>query len=174
MANVPAAPGMPNTLPSPAGMHSPQPHDAATCDMCRDDGGEVLLRHEKLRIVLVDDALYPGFCRVIWRAHVPELTDLPPADRSLLMMVVCKVEQAMRQAMAPHKVNLASLGNMTPHLHWHVIPRFPADAHFPQPVWGVQQRTPDTAWFDAQRALLPALRDAIAAQCATLGAGGMV
>jgi diadenosine tetraphosphate (Ap4A) HIT family hydrolase len=42
--------------------------------------------------------------------------------------------------MHPDKINLASLGNMTPHLHWHVIPRFKQDKHFPQPIWGVPQR----------------------------------
>ena len=146
-------------------------HDPAACELCRDDGGEVLFRHAKLRIVLVDDVHYPGFCRVVWQDHVPELTDLAPAERSLLMTVVCKVEQAMRHAMAPYKINLASLGNMTPHLHWHVIPRFEDDAHFPQPVWGRQQRTPDAALMAARTALLPALRRAIGAQCATLASG---
>ena len=29
---------------------------------------------------------------------------------------------------------------MTPHLHWHVIPRWHDDRHFPEPVWGKVQR----------------------------------
>lgn len=143
-------------------------HDAATCDLCRDVGGELLFQHPQLRVVLVADALYPGFCRVIWQQHVQEMTDLSPASRSLLMQVACKVEQALRDVLQPDKINLASLGNMTPHLHWHVIPRFAEDAHFPQPVWGQQQRTPAPAWLAAKAARLPQLRDAIAAQCATL------
>ena len=142
-------------------------HDPA-CELCRDAGGEVLFQHDALRVVLVSDALYPGFCRVVWQAHVAEMTDLPPASRSLCMQVVCKVEQAMRAVLHPDKINLASLGNMTPHLHWHVIPRFADDAHFPQPVWGVQQRTPGAAWLAARTALVPRLRAAIAAECATL------
>jgi diadenosine tetraphosphate (Ap4A) HIT family hydrolase len=36
----------------------------------------------------------------------------------------------------PDKINLASFGNVVPHLHWHVIPRFEDDAHFPAPIWG--------------------------------------
>jgi diadenosine tetraphosphate (Ap4A) HIT family hydrolase len=27
-----------------------------------------------------------------------------------------------------------------PHLHWHVIPRFADDAHFPDPVWASRRR----------------------------------
>ena len=140
----------------------------AGCDLCSDAGGETLFAHPLLRVVLAGDVLYPGFCRVVWQEHVQEMTDLAPAHRSLCMQVVCRIEQALRDVFAPHKINLASLGNQTPHLHWHVIARFEADAHFPNPVWGQQQRTPDAAWLATQRALLPQLRAAVTAQCATL------
>jgi diadenosine tetraphosphate (Ap4A) HIT family hydrolase len=104
-------------------------------------GGEVLWRDAACRVVLVGDPDYPGFCRVIWNAHVREMTDLAAAEQRHCMRVVCAVEQALRVALNPHKINLASLGNLTPHLHWHVIPRFADDAHFPHPVWGKRQRT---------------------------------
>ena len=105
------------------------------------DGGEVVYRNDFLRVVLVDDADYPGFCRVICNTHISEMTDLEIPQRSAMMMTVCKVEQALREVMRPDKINLASLGNMTPHLHWHVIPRYRSDKHFPQPVWGQAQRS---------------------------------
>jgi diadenosine tetraphosphate (Ap4A) HIT family hydrolase len=54
--------------------------------------------------------------------------------------VVFEVEAALRELLQPQKINLASLGNLTPHLHWHVIPRFVDDPHFPLPIWGAQQR----------------------------------
>ena len=132
------------------------------CELCDGNGGEVLYRDAQLRVVLVDDAQYPGFCRVIWNAHVKEMTDLPPASRSALMQMVMKVESAMRETLNPDKVNLASLGNMTPHLHWHVIPRFDDDAHFPAPVWAAAQRQPDAAAVAARAARLTALRAALA------------
>ncbi len=40
-------------------------------------------------------------------------------------------------------LNLASFGNVVPHLHWHLIPRYLDDRHFPQPVWGPRQREVD-------------------------------
>ena len=134
---------------------------SADCELCNGDGGEILLRAEKFRVVLVDDAQYPGFCRVIWHDHVKEMTDLPVADRSTLMAAVCKVESVVRAVMQPEKINLASLGNMTPHLHWHVIPRYPDDAHFPSPVWAESQRQPAPASLIQRQALLGALRSAI-------------
>lgn len=112
-----------------------------SCELCMQDGGEVIFRNDFLRVVLVDDADYPGFCRVICNAHLAEMTDLEIAQRSAMMMTVCKVEQTLREVLRPDKINLASLGNMTPHLHWHVIPRYRGDKHFPQPIWGVAQRS---------------------------------
>jgi diadenosine tetraphosphate (Ap4A) HIT family hydrolase len=87
-------------------------------------------------VVRVGDPDYPGFCRVVWQQHVKEMTDLVPVDQRHFMDVVFAVEQGLRRLLHPDKVNLASLGNMTPHLHWHVIPRFRDDRHFPNPVWG--------------------------------------
>lgn len=110
------------------------------CELCNQDGGTLIYRNDFLRVVLVEDADYPGFCRVICNTHLTEMTDLAIAQRSAMMMTVCKVEQAVRDVMRPAKINLASLGNMTPHLHWHIIPRYVEDKHFPQPIWGVAQR----------------------------------
>jgi diadenosine tetraphosphate (Ap4A) HIT family hydrolase len=111
-----------------------------TCDLCRQDGGVILWRDPQCRVASIDEPGYPGFCRVIWNAHVKEMTDLDAPDRAHLMRVVFSVESALRELMGPAKVNLASLGNMVPHLHWHVIPRFTDDPHFPQPIWGARQR----------------------------------
>ena len=111
-----------------------------SCELCEQDGGTLIYRNDFLRVVLVEDSEYPGFCRVICNAHLAEMTDLTIAQRSAMMMTVCKVEQAVRDVMRPDKINLASLGNMTPHLHWHIIPRYVHDKHFPQPIWGVAQR----------------------------------
>ena len=135
---------------------------ATGCELCDGVGGEELYRNAHLRVVLVDDAQYPGFCRVIWHAHVKEMTDLPPASRSAMMQMVMKVESALRETLSPDKINLASLGNMTPHLHWHVIPRFDDDAHFPSPVWAAQQRQADADTLASRLDRLPAFRAALA------------
>lgn len=133
----------------------------AACELCDESGGEILFRNEQLRIVLIADANYPGFCRVIWNAHVKEMTDLKPEERSVLMKTVCQVESALREVMQPEKINLAALGNMVPHLHWHLIPRFTDDAHYPNPVWAAVQRQTADDILAERRALLPALREAV-------------
>jgi diadenosine tetraphosphate (Ap4A) HIT family hydrolase len=112
---------------------------ATGCVFCEGDGGRRLWRDARCRVVLTDEP-FAGFCRVIWNAHAREMTDLAAADRAHLMDVVFAVEAVLRARLHPTKMNLAALGNVTPHLHWHVIPRFGDDSHFPQPVWGARQR----------------------------------
>jgi diadenosine tetraphosphate (Ap4A) HIT family hydrolase len=109
------------------------------CVFCDGDGGARLWRDTRCRVVLTDEP-FAGFCRVIWNVHVREMTDLSAPDREHFMLVVYTVESALRARLAPIKMNLASLGNQTPHLHWHVIPRFADDSHFPNPVWAPRQR----------------------------------
>lgn len=129
------------------------------CELCQHQG-EVVIKTSQWRVVLIDDIHYPGFCRVIWNAHVREMTDLSLDERALFMKVVWQVEAAIRQVLQPHKVNLASLGNVVPHLHWHVIPRFLDDLHFPNPIWGKVERSINPA-IEQRRALIPALKTAI-------------
>ena len=110
------------------------------CPLCFPENEHILWNNRTCRVVLVNEPEYAGFCRVIWQAHVREMTDLAPVDRLYLMKVVFSVEQAMRGHLQPEKINLASLGNQVPHLHWHVIARFSDDAHFPDAIWAAPKR----------------------------------
>lgn len=134
----------------------------AKCELCAVPGGALLWQSADCRVVRVDDPHYPGFCRVIWNVHVREMTDLPPAARDQLMRVVFAVEEVVRRLFGPDKINLASFGNMLPHLHWHVIPRWADDRHFPEPVWGQVRRAGDgTRAFVTDEALARALADTL-------------
>lgn len=113
------------------------------CPLCAADGGALVVRTPRLRLIRADEPGLPAFYRVVWNAHVAELSDLDAGDRTLCLEAVVAVERLLRQHLAPDKVNLASLGNLVPHLHWHVIARWRADPHWPQPVWAPAQRPAD-------------------------------
>jgi len=138
---------------------------AAACVYCETAGGRVLYEDDRARVVLADEP-FAGFCRVIWKAHVREMTDLAESDRMHLMNLVFAVEAALRALLDPVKINLASLGNLVPHVHWHVVPRFADDSHFPQPVWAARQRDA------APRPLPPDFADALARRLAQRSASG--
>jgi diadenosine tetraphosphate (Ap4A) HIT family hydrolase len=111
------------------------------CELCDVAGGDLIVRAPSWRVVRVADDAFPAFYRVIWNNHIAEFTDLSPDDRALCMAVVGTVETCLREMLRPTKINLATLGNVVPHLHWHVIARFDWDSHFPNPIWGASVRT---------------------------------
>jgi diadenosine tetraphosphate (Ap4A) HIT family hydrolase len=115
----------------------------AICPLCQPSPHDILWQDDFCRVVLLNDADYPAYCRVELIQHIKEMTDLVPTDRARTMKVVFAVETAVREVIQPDKINLASLGNKTPHMHWHIIPRFENDKHFPNSHWGDAQR--DTA-----------------------------
>ena len=111
-----------------------------SCPLCFPEKEDCIVQLAPLRLIFANEAHYPCFVRVVWNAHIRELSDLSPMERSLLMDVVYIVERCMRSILAPYKINHASFGNKLAHLHWHIIPRWEEDAHWPNPVWGLQQR----------------------------------
>lgn len=124
--------------------------NANACALCVPTGHDILWQDDFCRVVLLNDVDYPAYCRVELLSHVKEMTDLPPAERARVMKTVFAVELAIREVLNPDKINLASLGNKTPHMHWHVIPRFESDKHFPNSHWGEAVRNHTTAGLSAE------------------------
>lgn len=141
---------------------------AAACPLCATDGGALVWRGAHLRVIRADEVGFPAFYRVVWNTHVAEFSDLDAASRQHCMEVVTVVEQALRDHLQPTKINLAALGNVVPHLHWHVIARFQGDSHFPAPVWAAAVRDRVPAHEDAVRAKLPALERLLVQRLAAL------
>ena len=105
---------------------------------------------------------FPAFYRVVWAAHAAEFSDLSAVERTECMELVATVERVLRDQLSPDKINLAALGNMVAHLHWHVIARWRWDSHFPASVWAAPQRPRDLAQEAALQARLDATDQAIA------------
>jgi len=127
------------------------------CELC-ELAVDPVWRNELFSVILVDDAAYPGFVRVILHDHVREISDLAEVERLAVNEAVYQVELAQRAVLSPHKINVASLGNVVPHLHWHSIPRYEDDAHFPAPIWAAATRVTPPAVLAERRARLPQLR----------------
>lgn len=137
---------------------------AAGCPLCETDGGLPLVRQANWRLVRADEPGFPAFYRVIWNAHVREFSDLSAPQRTECMETVVAVETLLREHLQPTKVNLATLGNAVPHLHWHVIARFDWDSHFPGAVWAGAQRQPAAEHLAEVLARRPALEQALVAR----------
>jgi diadenosine tetraphosphate (Ap4A) HIT family hydrolase len=138
------------------------------CPLCASHGGRLVFNGPSFRVVYVHDPGLPAFYRLIWNTHVAELTDLPPLARGAYLLALTTTEEVLREHLAPHKINLASLGNQVPHLHWHVIARFDWDSHFPDAVWAVSRREVDKLQVAQVKQKLSGMEQTLASRLATL------
>jgi diadenosine tetraphosphate (Ap4A) HIT family hydrolase len=105
------------------------------CSKWNDDADLRIAELEHCRVILNRDQFFPGYCLVFTRAHVTELFHLEPPVRAAVMEEVTAVAAALDAAFRPTKMNYELLGNMVPHMHWHLVPRFTTDPLWPRPIW---------------------------------------
>lgn len=112
------------------------------CVMCDKYGGSGGALHvadlEMSRVFLHEDQFFPGYVLLVLRRHVTELYDLTAAERATLMEEVSRVAQALARVFRPVKMNYELLGNLVPHIHWHVVPRLGTDPAPGAPIWTVE------------------------------------
>lgn len=88
------------------------------------------------RVLVMDDARWPWLVLVPRRAGLVELFDVDAGERPLLMEEIAVAGSQLKHLTECQKVNIATLGNVVPQLHIHVVARNPSDAAWPGPVWG--------------------------------------
>ncbi|MDD2898657.1 MAG: HIT family protein [Desulfuromonadaceae bacterium] len=89
-------------------------------------------------VILNRDQFFPGYTLQFTKTHVTELFHLDRDVRSALMDEVSAVAHALFAVYAPAKINYELLGNMVPHIHWHIVPRFSSEPLWPRPIWAEQ------------------------------------
>ena len=108
------------------------------CPMCRKWQEDADLRVAELDycyVVLIRDQFFTGYCFVFAKAHVTELFHLDVETRQGIIEEVSSVAAALSRVFNPTKINYELLGNMVPHMHWHLVPRFNDDPLWPRPIW---------------------------------------
>jgi diadenosine tetraphosphate (Ap4A) HIT family hydrolase len=106
--------------------------------MCSKWSDEADLRIAELKHCYVNlnrDQFFPGYSFVFTKGHVTELFHLDRELRGAVMEEVTAVAAALYTLFQPAKINYELLGNMVPHMHWHVVPRFTVDPLWPRPIW---------------------------------------
>ena len=97
------------------------------------------------RVLLMNDARYP-WCILVPRIHdVREIFDLPASAQAAMWREVNLCTERLATLTRADKMNVATLGNLVPQLHIHVIARSSGDATWPQPVWGKGEAQPYSA-----------------------------
>ncbi len=88
-------------------------------------------RLEVSTLYLFRDQTYRGRCVVALDVHETELFRLDPAMLQRFARDVARAAAALQRAFAPDKINYAIYGDLAPHLHYHVVPKYRGG-----PSWG--------------------------------------
>ncbi len=134
-----------------------------TCPMCRkwdDDADLRIAELERCYVVLNRDQFFPGYTFVFAKEHVTELFHLDRNARTAVMEEVTGVAAALYNLFQPDKINYELLGNMVPHMHWHLVPRFAHDPLWPRPIWS-EPHEPVTLPAEACAERIAAIRQAL-------------
>lgn len=110
----------------------------ADCQMCCRWENNIelqIVEFEYSYLTLNRDQFFPGYCLLFAKQHVVELFDLDLKTRQGMMEEVTKTSAVLAQILEPDKINYELLGNMVPHIHWHLVPRFRSDPLWPRPIW---------------------------------------
>ncbi|GFO70088.1 HIT family protein [Geomonas limicola] len=105
------------------------------CTKWQDDPDQRVIELTQTKVSLNRDQFFKGYCFVYAKDHVTELFHLDEAVRNQVMAEVTAVAQVLYNLFAPDKINYELLGNMAPHMHWHIVPRFASDPLWPRPHW---------------------------------------
>src|SRR6185295_20351224 len=113
------------------------------------------------RAFLHEDQFFPGYVLLVLRRHATELYQLEAGERRTHLEEVSRVAQALARVFRPVKMNYELLGNLVPHIHWHLVPRLATDPGLRAPIWTVEH--PPTSLAPASaRERIEAIRRALA------------
>jgi diadenosine tetraphosphate (Ap4A) HIT family hydrolase len=97
-------------------------------------------------LYLSKNQTYRGHCMLILDLrHATRPDELSAEEWLQFCADLYAAETAITRTLDPDHINTAALGNLIPHLHWHIIPRYRNDPRWGAPIWLTQGRDmPDT------------------------------
>lgn len=87
------------------------------------------------QVRLHHNGAFPWILLIPRQENLSEIIDLSPPDQLVLMQEIAVSSEIMRDLFRPKKLNVASLGNIVPQLHVHIVARYETDEAWPGPVW---------------------------------------
>ncbi len=122
---------------------------------------ECVTRLEVSTLYLARNQTYRGQCLVILDLrHATRPDQLTAAEWAAYCADLHRAEVAVERTVQPDHINIAALGNVIPHLHWHIIPRYRSDPRWGHPIWPEEAQHRLSA--ADEQALIGALRAALA------------
>jgi len=98
-----------------------------------------MIYENDLVIVEIEPSEIP-WLKIFTQRKIKEFSECTATEKTEIFRIIDIVEKSMLSYFNADKINIASFGNILPHVHWHVMARFEGDSCFPEPMWGTQQR----------------------------------
>jgi methyltransferase (TIGR00027 family) len=127
-------------------------------------------------LYLSKNQTYRGQCQLMFDSrHVARVDQLSRPEWTSLAADLFTAQQAVARVVKPDHINIESLGNVVPHLHWHIIPRYVGDPMWGAPIWKLPlDSMPDVRLPEAERAsLIGQLQKALAGPVTDMTAVGL-
>jgi diadenosine tetraphosphate (Ap4A) HIT family hydrolase len=108
---------------------------------------------------------YRGHCLLVFDPrHAVRPDQLSSPEWTSFCNDLYTAQAAIMQTVRPDHLNVEILGNVVPHLHWHIVPRYRGDPRWGGPIWTTHvSEFPVTPLLaDEQADLIQKLRDALA------------
>ena len=86
-------------------------------------------------LMLGEHQFFPGYCVLVAKSHYQEMSDMPKKMAEDMFREMMTVSRVLQKVFRPTKLNMCSLGNVVPHVHWHFFPRYSSDPQFKDPPW---------------------------------------
>ncbi len=147
----------------------------AACPLCesvvRAASNPALIACLDETVVLLGDNQGPrGWCVLVLRHHLEHMAQLTTHEQLNVWREVDRVAAAIRSVFpstgksgGPPRINYECLGNLVPHIHWHIIPRHADDPEPTKAVWGWPEAQLRGSMTAAERVeLIAKLRPALA------------
>ena len=88
------------------------------------------------RLVLMNNKRFPWLLLGPRLPDIAEIVDLSHEDQRVLWGEIARISKLLRALFHPDKLNVATIGNLVPQLHVHLIARFRTDEAWPKPTFG--------------------------------------
>ena len=87
-------------------------------------------------LYLAKNQTYRGHCQLVFDPrHAARPDQLSAIEWVAWCEDLFRAQAAIMQVVVADHINIESLGNVVPHLHWHIVPRYKDDPRWGAPIW---------------------------------------